>query len=163
MDSHLAGPQHLLPLTRRRQTRKEISAWSNLFQAEADLTRLEIPVHPLPRRSEELDWYDDGRKCHLRRHIVRTDEWIKKHYRTEHGLENEWKRGRKTADRPAEDDETPQTAESNWNQARSQLTQSWAGVQTAQERAIRERRPGEVNPWLERAGWEPYLAGLDNK
>lgn len=67
------------------------------------------------------------------------------------------------ADQPAEDDETPQTAESKWNQARAQLTQSWNAVQAAQERAIREGRPDEVNPWLERTGWEPYLAGLDHK
>src|SRR5438045_1721107 len=99
VDSHLGGLQHRLPLTRRRQIQEEISTWSNLFQTEADLTRLKIPVHPLPRRCEELDWYDDGRRCHLCRHIVRTDERIKKHYRTEHGWENEWKRGRKTADR----------------------------------------------------------------
>jgi hypothetical protein len=24
-------------------------------------------------------------------------------------------------------------------------------------------RPAEVNPWLERTGWEPYLAELDHK
>jgi hypothetical protein len=67
------------------------------------------------------------------------------------------------ADQPAENNETPETAESKWNQARAQLTQSWNAVQAAQERAIREGRPDEVNPWLERTGWEPYLAGLNHK
>ena len=65
------------------------------------------------------------------------------------------------ADRPA-DDETPPTTQSKWDQARRQLTQSWKAVQAAQERTIREGQPDEVNPWLERTGWEPYLAGLDH-
>jgi superfamily II DNA helicase RecQ len=65
------------------------------------------------------------------------------------------------ADRPAAD-ETLQTTSSKWDQARRQLTQSWNAVQAAQERTIREGQPDEVNPWLERTGWEPYLAGLDH-
>ena len=65
------------------------------------------------------------------------------------------------ADRSA-DDEIPQMTRSKWDQARRQLIQSWNTVQAAQERTIREGQPDEVNPWLERTGWEPYLAGLDH-
>jgi hypothetical protein len=66
------------------------------------------------------------------------------------------------ADQPADDDETSQTTRSKWNQARAQLTRSWNAVEASQERIIREERPDEINPWLERTRWEPYLAGLDH-
>ena len=67
------------------------------------------------------------------------------------------------SDRPAAADEkTAQTTLSEWDQARTQLTRSWNAVQAGQERTIREGRPDEFNPWLERTGWEPYLAGLDH-
>jgi hypothetical protein len=42
-----------------------------------------------------------------------------------------------------------------------QLTQSWTAVKNTEKRIIQEGQPDEVNPWLERTGWQPYLAGLD--
>jgi hypothetical protein len=34
-------------------------------------------------------------------------------------------------------------------------------VQDAAARIVQDGAADEVNPWLERTGWQPYLAGLD--
>jgi hypothetical protein len=57
--------------------------------------------------------------------------------------------------------ETAEQVRPKWEQARIQLTQTWTAVKTMEERIIQEGPANEVNPWLERTGWEPYLAGLD--
>jgi len=192
--SHLSGPKHRMPPARRQQIQEEIATWPELFQTEADLVRLEIPMHR-PPPCTELDCHNDGRKCHVCNHIVCTDEGIKKHYRTQHGWENIWKKGRKAADRqraglsinrpwitdvhcqrffthgpkqqyfevqgPSASNAAPDNSLPKWDQARIQLTQSWAAVKDLEKRIIQEGQPDEVNPWLERTGWQPYLAGLD--
>ena len=57
--------------------------------------------------------------------------------------------------------ETPEDSLPVWEQARIRLTQKWAAVQDMERRIIQEGQSDEVNPWLERAGWQSYLVGLD--
>jgi superfamily II DNA helicase RecQ len=194
VESHLSGPKHRMPRARRQQIQEEIATWPELFRTEADLVRLEIPTHR-PPPCKELDSHNDGRKCHICNHIVRTDERIKKHYRTQHGWVNSWKRGRKAGDRqraglstnrpwiidvhcqrffthgpkqqyfevqgPSASNAAPDNSLSKWDQARRRLTQSWTAVKDIEKRIIQEGQPDEVNPWLERTGWQTYLGGLD--
>jgi Orsellinic acid/F9775 biosynthesis cluster protein D len=87
VDSHLDSAKHRIPARQRRAIQEEIQAWPDLFQNEADLVRLQIPRHH-PPRLEQLEIYVDGRKCNTCGHIMRTNEGIKKHCRTQHGWVN---------------------------------------------------------------------------
>ncbi|MCJ1360886.1 MAG: hypothetical protein MMC33_010895, partial [Icmadophila ericetorum] len=48
-----------------------------------------------------------------------------------------------------------------WDQARIELSRTWDAIKEREQRIIQEGFGNEVNPWLERTGWQSYLAGLD--
>src|SRR6266480_4433798 len=96
IDRHLTSAKHRIPAARRRAIHDEIQAWPRLFQTEADLEQLHVQAGVRPHL-EQLELYADGRKCHIYNYIMRTDEGIRKHCRTQHGWTNIWKRGGQTA------------------------------------------------------------------
>ncbi|KAL5400978.1 hypothetical protein PMIN03_011920 [Paraphaeosphaeria minitans] len=41
------------------------------------------------------------------------------------------------------------------------MDKAWANVQRRAETTIQDGARDEVNPWLERTGWLPYLIGME--
>ena len=50
-----------------------------------------------------------------------------------------------------------------WEQATKALEQRKQAIEWREQKIITEGEAHEVNPWLERAGWHTYLAGLDRE
>jgi hypothetical protein len=48
-----------------------------------------------------------------------------------------------------------------WAQVGKQMAKAWANVKTRAQNTIQEGERDEVNPWLERTQWLPYLVGMD--
>lgn len=67
----------------------------------------------------------------------------------------------RTASRAAQETAEAEEVLPPWEQGRIRLTQKWTAVQETARRMIQEGQADEINPWLERAGWQSYLVGLD--
>ncbi len=55
----------------------------------------------------------------------------------------------------------PIDGEALWAQLREKITTKWAEVEKKARTTIQEGERDEVNPWLERTQWQPYLVGLE--
>ena len=51
-------------------------------------------------------------------------------------------------------------SEALWAQLRGKVTSKWAEVERKARTTIQEGERDEVNPWLERTQWQPYLVGM---
>ena len=51
--------------------------------------------------------------------------------------------------------------EALWAELRKRITTKWAEVEKKARTTIQEGERDEVNPWLERTQWQPYLVGLE--
>ncbi|CAN9275283.1 unnamed protein product [Alternaria alternata] len=58
-------------------------------------------------------------------------------------------------------DVVPVDGEAAWAQVGEQMAKAWAGVETRAQNTIQEGETDEVNPWLERTQWLPYLVGME--
>ncbi|KAF1828970.1 hypothetical protein BDW02DRAFT_537164, partial [Decorospora gaudefroyi] len=41
------------------------------------------------------------------------------------------------------------------------MARAWANIETRAQNTIQEGERDEVNPWLERTQWLPYLVGIE--
>ena len=48
-----------------------------------------------------------------------------------------------------------------WAQVGEQMAKAWANIETRAQNTIQEGERDEVNPWLERTQWLPYLVGME--
>jgi hypothetical protein len=48
-----------------------------------------------------------------------------------------------------------------WAQVGEQMAKAWANVETRAQNTIQAGERNEVNPWLERTQWLPYLVGME--
>ncbi|CAN9334787.1 unnamed protein product [Alternaria alternata] len=48
-----------------------------------------------------------------------------------------------------------------WAQVGEQMAKAWANIETRAQNTIQEGERDEVNPWLERTQWLPYLVGIE--
>jgi hypothetical protein len=48
-----------------------------------------------------------------------------------------------------------------WAHVGEQMARAWANVETRAQNTIQEGEKDEVNPWLERTQWLPYLVGME--
>ncbi|KAI8930521.1 hypothetical protein NX059_012133 [Plenodomus lindquistii] len=48
-----------------------------------------------------------------------------------------------------------------WAQVGEQMARAWANVETRAQNTIQAGEKDEVNPWLERTQWMPYLVGME--
>jgi uncharacterized C2H2 Zn-finger protein len=55
----------------------------------------------------------------------------------------------------------PTDGNAAWARVGEQMTKAWANVETRARNAIRAGEKDEVNPWVERTQWLPYLVGMD--
>jgi hypothetical protein len=55
----------------------------------------------------------------------------------------------------------PVDGEAAWAQVAEQMAKAWAGVETRAQNTIQEGETDEVNLWLERTQWLPYLVGME--
>jgi hypothetical protein len=42
-----------------------------------------------------------------------------------------------------------------------EMARAWANIETRAQNTIQEGERDEVNPWLERTQWLPYLVGIE--
>jgi len=52
------------------------------------------------------------------------------------------------------------SGEALWTQVRSKMAAQWAEIEKKAHDTIQAGEEDEVNPWLERTQWQPYLSGL---
>lgn len=50
-----------------------------------------------------------------------------------------------------------------WELGRREMNKAWVGIKEKEQRIIQEGGKNEVNPWLERTGWQTYLQGFDRE
>jgi hypothetical protein len=55
----------------------------------------------------------------------------------------------------------PVDGEALWAQLRKKVTGKWASIEKRAQTTIQKGEKDEVNPWLERTQWEPYLEGME--
>ena len=55
----------------------------------------------------------------------------------------------------------PIDGDAAWAQVGEQMAKAWASVETRAQNTIQEGETDEVNPWLERTQWLPYLVGTE--
>jgi hypothetical protein len=55
----------------------------------------------------------------------------------------------------------PIDGEAAWAQIGEQMAKAWANVETRAQNTIQEGERDEVNPWVERTQWLPYLVGIE--
>jgi hypothetical protein len=48
-----------------------------------------------------------------------------------------------------------------WAQVGEQIAKAWANVKTLAQNTIQAGEKDEVNPWVERTQWLPYLVGIE--
>jgi RecQ family ATP-dependent DNA helicase len=58
-------------------------------------------------------------------------------------------------------DVVPVNGEAAWAQVGEQMAKAWANVETRAQDTIQQGEKDEVNPWLERTQWLPYLVGME--
>jgi uncharacterized C2H2 Zn-finger protein len=62
------------------------------------------------------------------------------------------------------DDSSPDVVpdgDAAWAQVGEQMAKAWASVETRAQNTIQAGETDEVNPWLERTQWLPYLVGME--
>ncbi|KAL1641350.1 hypothetical protein SLS61_010138 [Didymella pomorum] len=62
---------------------------------------------------------------------------------------------------PVRPDVVPVNGNAAWAQVGEQMAKAWANVETRAQNTIQEGERDEVNPWLERTQWLPYLVGME--
>ncbi|KAK7178346.1 hypothetical protein PSPO01_15608 [Paraphaeosphaeria sporulosa] len=55
----------------------------------------------------------------------------------------------------------PMDSETGWAQVVTNMDEAWGNVQKRAKTTIQDGARDEVNPWLERTGWMPYLVGME--
>jgi hypothetical protein len=55
----------------------------------------------------------------------------------------------------------PIDGDAAWAQVGEQMAKAWANVETRAQNTIQEGERDEVNLWLERTQWLPYLVGME--
>ncbi len=50
-----------------------------------------------------------------------------------------------------------------WELGRREMDKAWVRIKEKEQRIIQEGGKNEVNPWLERTGWQTYLQGFDRE
>jgi hypothetical protein len=55
----------------------------------------------------------------------------------------------------------PVDSEAAWAQVGEQMAKAWENIETRAQSTIQEGERDEVNPWLERTQWLPYLVGME--
>ncbi|KAJ4398868.1 hypothetical protein N0V91_009870 [Didymella pomorum] len=55
----------------------------------------------------------------------------------------------------------PIDGDAAWAQVGEQMAKAWASVETRAQNTIQAGETDEVNPWLERTQWLPYLVGME--
>ena len=58
-------------------------------------------------------------------------------------------------------DAVPIDGNAAWTQVGEQMAKAWANVETRTQNTIQAGEKDEVNPWLERTQWLPYLMGMN--
>ena len=58
-------------------------------------------------------------------------------------------------------DVVPVDGDAAWAQVGEQMAKAWANVETRAQNTIQTGEKDEVNPWVERTQWLPYLVGLE--
>jgi hypothetical protein len=54
----------------------------------------------------------------------------------------------------------PVDSETAWAQLGEEMAKTWASIEKRAQNTIQAGERDEVNPWLERAQWFPYLVGM---
>ncbi|CAN9283890.1 unnamed protein product [Alternaria alternata] len=183
LPSHIKSHVQRAHPAKRKQAKaiaEEVGNWAGLIQYASELevpSQVIEPIHQLPV-------YEDGVMCqvdpnHCRR-IFRKPEGIRKHWRDVHSWSAAGKGGHPTREKqkeiqerqgsqyfqvhqPGDDgpDVVPVDGEAAWAQVGEQMAKAWAGVETRAQNTIQEGETDEVNPWLERTQWLPYLVGME--
>jgi hypothetical protein len=55
----------------------------------------------------------------------------------------------------------PVNGDAAWAQVGEQMAKAWANVETLAQNTIQAGEKDEVNPWVERTQWLPYLVGIE--
>jgi superfamily II DNA helicase RecQ len=55
----------------------------------------------------------------------------------------------------------PVDGEAAWAQVGEQMARAWEGIEKRAQNTIQDGERDEVNPWLERTQWLPYLVGME--
>jgi RecQ family ATP-dependent DNA helicase len=58
-------------------------------------------------------------------------------------------------------DVVPVDGDAAWTRVGEQMAKAWASIETRAQNTIQEGERDEVNPWLERTQWLPYLVGME--
>ena len=58
-------------------------------------------------------------------------------------------------------DTVPVDAETAWAQVGEQIGKAWENIEKRAQNTIQDGERDEVNPWLERTQWLPYLVGIE--
>jgi superfamily II DNA helicase RecQ len=58
-------------------------------------------------------------------------------------------------------DTVPVDGEAAWAQVGEQMARAWEGIEKRAQNTIQDGERDEVNPWLERTQWLPYLVGME--
>jgi hypothetical protein len=48
-----------------------------------------------------------------------------------------------------------------WARVGEQMAKAWEGIKRQENKTIQEGKRDEVNPWVERTQWLPYLLGIE--
>ena len=62
---------------------------------------------------------------------------------------------------PDSDSQTVPKGNAAWARVGEQMAKAWANVETRAQNTIQAGEKDEVNPWLERTQWLPYLVGME--
>ncbi|KAF2820465.1 hypothetical protein CC86DRAFT_304237, partial [Ophiobolus disseminans] len=65
---------------------------------------------------------------------------------------------------PGDDDDpaiVPVDSEAAWTRVGEAMAQAWENVEKRAHKTIQEGERNEVNPWVERTQWLPYLVGME--
>jgi hypothetical protein len=58
-------------------------------------------------------------------------------------------------------DVVPIDGNTAWAQVGKQMAKAWTNIKTRAQNTIQEGKRDEVNPWVERTQWLPYLVGME--
>ncbi|KAK7177379.1 hypothetical protein PSPO01_16572 [Paraphaeosphaeria sporulosa] len=172
MPHHLQR-HHRVPRKEADSIAEEVGRWTGLIQYAS---QLEVPREATDPISQ-LPVYTDGLVCQLApescHQVYRSEEVMRQHWQKVHECEQGWRRvhcQRFFVQGPGsqyfevyQPESTPEPidGETGWAQVIRNVDEAWGNVQKRAKTTIQDGARDEVNPWLERTGWMPYLVGME--
>ncbi|KAG9375709.1 hypothetical protein A1F94_013658 [Pyrenophora tritici-repentis] len=173
IEGHLQK-QHKVSYKEAEAVGQQVRSWAGLVQYPSEL---EVPTGA-PKPVRQLPVYTDGMLCQFDSsccyYVARSKEAIRK--RKDHqGWSAGKKRGRPSRTRQKSvqahmdkgtgwsiaSDYSAAGMDRTWARVGEQMAKAWADIEKRAQTTIQEGERDEVNPWLERTQWLPYLVGME--